>query len=366
MGFFSRLFGSSAGSHQEESHQEESVLRIPWSSQTGTGDCELREAYVLVSDIAGLTVPDIAPIREKCKKAGRPLVLVTPGVEQSIVQLLGEGDTLAIKATPLPGQPLRGLLEDLAVITGGAFLCKPLGFGISFPDWLAGMAEKDIWIPRHSWEGLTLGDLGRVRRLLIHRDATEFRGPGGQRQVAEALAIQLLREEPTPGRDERFRRLCTAAGYLPDEAKMVALLHTDFSAEYPLGLASRYFVTDPNTQECRLDDASVAVFGEPLDDLQTLVRLLGRVAADGRPLLLVAPSLSDEALAICVVNKLRGIVLGAVAVPRTRSPGTAGMLADVARRTGAVVVARADSERLQKEALLAERRWFEQPAKASG
>ena len=104
--------------------------------------------------------------------------------------------------------------------------------------------------------------------------------------------------------------------------------------------------------ECLLDDAWVAIFGEPLDDLELLVRLLDRTSATGRPMLLVAPSVSDEALAICVVNKLRGIVQCAVAIPRTPSPETAGLLADIARRTGARVVAGADSDRLQDEGSL--------------
>ena len=347
---FRRELGRSPGS--SGSQEKEGVFQIPWSSETGIGDRGLRDAYVLVSDIEGLTASDIAPIGEQCKQAGRPMVLVTPGVDRSIFPLLGEGDVMAIKASELPDQPVRGLLEDVAVITGGMVLRKELGFSPSFPDLPPDISTRGICIPGDAWDGLTLRDLGRVQRLLINRDGTEFHGPGPPRHVALAYTTQLLREEPTPGRDERLRRLCTAAGCLPDKAKAMATHPTDFSAEYRLGLASRYFITVPNTLECRLDDACVAIFGEPLDDLELLVRLLDRTAAAGRPMLIVAPSVSDEALAICVVNKLRGIVQCAVAIPRTPSPETAGLLADIARRTGARVVAGADSDRLQDEGSL--------------
>jgi hypothetical protein len=358
MGFLSRLFGSSSGSHEEESsgsHGEESVFRIPWFSETGTGDCELQDAYVLLSDIEALTASDIAAIREKCKQAARPLVLVTPGVDRSVLPLLREGDTTAIKATPLPDQPLGGLLDDLVVIAGGRLLCRPLGLGLSFPESLSSLAEQGIVIPNLTWEQLSLDDLAAVDRLRITRDGVELCWvalPQGRKRYVQAYTATLLRGEPTPGRDERLRRLWTATGLLPDEAERAAMLLSESAAEYPFGLASPYFVTEPGNMECRLDDALVAVFGEPLCDLDLLVCVLGRVVRHGRPLLLLAPSVSDEVLAICVVNKLRGILPCAAAVPRSQSEVLAAMLAEIADRTGAKVVTRSDAHRSQEEGFL--------------
>jgi chaperonin GroEL len=104
--------------------------------------------------------------------------------------------------------------------------------------------------------------------------------------------------------------------------------------------------------ECRLEDACVAVFGEPLDDLELLVRLLGRVAADGRPLLILTPSACDEAIAICVVNKLRGIIQCAVATARTPSQDSRPALAEAAYRIGSRIVTQSDARRLQGQAFL--------------
>jgi hypothetical protein len=343
MGFISRLFGVSSGPRDAGSgvRGEESVFQIPWRCEATSDDAELRNARVLVSDIGGITAADIAPIRRLCRQAGHALVLVTPGVDRSVLQLMGEGDTRAIKAVGLSDQPLRGLLDDVAAITGASVLCKSLGLGLSFPNSLPRLAEHGIVVPDFTWKQVSLHDLGAVGHLRITRDGTEFHWPElpqGRKRCVQAYTTCLLGEEPTPGRDERLRRLWTATALLPDQDKAMAMLHSDFTPEYPLCLASPYFVTEPGSMECRLDDALVAVFGEPLADLEVLVRLLGLAAVQGRPLLLLAPSVSDEALAICVVNKLRGIVCSAVAVPQTESEEAEAMRADIASRTGARVI----------------------------
>jgi hypothetical protein len=161
-------------------------------------------------------------------------------------------------------------------------------------------------------------------------------GPGLRRTII-AYSELLLREEPTPGRDERLRRLWTAAGGVPDDAGKAAASSASQAAS-PLRLASRYFVTEPKTGECCLEDAYVAVASEPLEDLAMLVRLLGEVVLTGRPILIVAPSVSDEALAICVVNKLRGIAPCAVAVPKAPLQDTPRVLAETAGQAGTKVM----------------------------
>jgi hypothetical protein len=311
---------------------------------------ELNNPRLLISDFEGITASNVATIRDACQRAGSPLVVVTPGVDGTFLHILSGGDLAAIKATDLPGQPVDNLLADLAIVTGGIDLRTELGFGLAFPESLSKMAEHGIHVPDFSWESLTLDSLARLIRIVVSREGVEFycaKLTIAQQRDVQARMARILREPSTAGRDERLRRLCTAAGCLPDKAKVLASLHTDFSAEYALGLASPYFVTDANTMECRLEDAYVAVVGEPLNDLELLVRLLGQVAATGRPLLLVAPSVSDEALAICVVNKLRGMLQCAVVVSRTRSVDPGAMLAEIAGRTGAQVITQAEARRLQ-------------------
>ena len=351
MGFLSRLFGRSANAAAEpRTVAPPQPFQLPWCCEGSTEGLELNNPRLLISDFEGITASNVATIRDACRRAGSPLVVVTPGVDASFLQLLPEGDLVAVKATDLPGQPVDSLLADLAIVTGGIDLRKELGFGLAFPESLSKMAEHGIHVPDFSWESLTLDSLARLIRIVVSREGVEFYCAEltiAQRRDVQARIARLLREPSAAGRDEHLRRLCTAAGCLPDKAKTLASLHTDFSAEYALGLASPYFVTDPNTMECRLDDVYVAVLGEALNDLELLVRLLGRIAAAGRPLLILAPSVSDEALAICVVNKLRGIIQCAVAVPRTPAERAGATLAQIAGRTGTHVLGQADFRRLK-------------------
>ena len=353
MGFLSRLFGGSADSPAEPRTVASSQpFQLPWFCQGGTEGLELNNPRVLISDFEGMTASNVPTIRDACRRAGSPLVVVTPGVDGSFLRLLSEGDLVAVQATDLPGQPVGSLLADLADITGGVDLRKDLGYGLAFPESLSKLAEHGIHVPDFSWESLNLDSLGRLSRVVVTREGVEFySGSGKQRDVRTRMA-RIMREPPTTGRDERLRRLCIAAECLPGKAKVLASLHTDFSAEYALGLASPYFVTDPDSMECRLKNAHVAVLGEPLNDLELLVRLLGWTAAAGRPLLILAPSVSDEALAICVVNRLRGIIQGAVAISRTPSQDPRAMLTEIARRTGARVIGQAEARRVLGEGLL--------------
>ena len=366
MGVFSRLFGRSANSLAEPRTVASSQpFQLPWCCEARTEGLELNNPRVLISDFEGITASNVATIRDACRRAGSPLVVVTPGVDASFLQLLPEGDLVAVRATDLPGQRVDSLLADLAIITGGIDMRKELGFGLAFPESLSKMAEHGIHVPDFSWESLTLDSLACVSRIVVSREGVEFYCAEltiAQQRDIQARMARLLREPSTAGRDERLRRfctaderlrrLCTADGCLPNKAKTLGSLHTDFSTEYALGLASPYFATDANTMECRLEDAYVAVFGEPLNDLELLVRLLGRIAAAGRPLLILARSVSDEVLAICVVNKLRGIIKGAVAISRTPSQDPRAMLVEIAGRTGAQVITQTEARRVQGQGFL--------------
>jgi hypothetical protein len=356
MGFFSRLFGCSANAAAEpRTVAPPPPFQLPWCCEGSTEGLELNNPRLVISDFEGITASNVATIRDACRRAGSPLVVVTPGVDDSFLQLLSEGDLVAIKATDLPGQPVQNLLGDLAVITGGNALWKELGDCLAFPESLSKMAEHGIHVPDFSWESLTLDSLARLIRIVVSREGVEFYRAEltiRQQRDVQARIARLLRAPSAAGRDERLRRLGTVTGCLPDTAKMLGSLHTDFSTEYALRLASPYFATDANTMECRLEDANVAVFGEPVNDLELLIGLLGRIAAAGRPLLMLADSVSDEVLAICVVNKLRGILQGAVVISRTPSLDPRPMLAEIARRTGAQMITQAEARRVAGQGFL--------------
>jgi chaperonin GroEL len=87
-------------------------------------------------------------------------------------------------------------------------------------------------------------------------------------------------------------------------------LKTDFTVvegmQFDRGYLSPYFVTDPQTMECVLEDAYVLIYEKKISNIKDLVPILEKVVQSGRPLLIVAEDVEGEALATLVINKLRG------------------------------------------------------------
>ena len=108
--------------------------------------------------------------------------------------------------------------------------------------------------------------------------------------------------------------------------------------QFDKGYISPYFMTDPNTLECVLEDASVLIHEKKISSLRDLVPLLEKVAGAGKPLLIIAEDVEGEALAALVVNKLRGVLQ----VCAVKAPGFGdrrkALLGDIAVLTGGQLI----------------------------
>jgi chaperonin GroEL len=104
--------------------------------------------------------------------------------------------------------------------------------------------------------------------------------------------------------------------------------------QFDRGYLSPYFVTDPNTMTCELEDAYVLVHEKKISSVKDLVPVLEAVVNAGKPLLIVAEDVEGEALATLVINKLRGTFN----VCAVKAPGFGdrrkAMLEDIAILTG--------------------------------
>jgi chaperonin GroEL len=104
--------------------------------------------------------------------------------------------------------------------------------------------------------------------------------------------------------------------------------------QFDRGYLSPYFVTDPNSMHCELEDAYVLVHEKKITSVKDLVPVLEAVVNAGRPLLIVAEDIEGEALATLVINKLRGTFN----VCAVKAPGFGdrrkAMLEDIAILTG--------------------------------
>jgi chaperonin GroEL len=76
--------------------------------------------------------------------------------------------------------------------------------------------------------------------------------------------------------------------------------------QFDRGYVSPYFVNNPTTMECVLEDAYVLVYEKKISNIKELVPLLEAVVNAGKPLLIIAEDIEGEALATLVINRLRG------------------------------------------------------------
>ena len=108
--------------------------------------------------------------------------------------------------------------------------------------------------------------------------------------------------------------------------------------QFDKGYLSPYFVTDPESMECELENPFILLFEKKISNLQDMLPLLQTVAKSGRPLMIIAEDVEGEALATLVVNKLRGTFQ----VCAVKAPGFGdrrkAILEDIAILTGGSLI----------------------------
>ncbi len=108
--------------------------------------------------------------------------------------------------------------------------------------------------------------------------------------------------------------------------------------QFDRGYVSPYFVTNPEKMTVELEDPYLLIHEKKLSGLQPMLPLLEAVVQTGKPLLIVAEEVENEALATLVVNKLRG----GLKVAAVKAPGFGdrrkAMLEDIATLTGGNVI----------------------------
>jgi chaperonin GroEL len=104
--------------------------------------------------------------------------------------------------------------------------------------------------------------------------------------------------------------------------------------QFDKGYISPYFLNNPKTAECVLEDCKILICEKKIANLTDLLPLLNKVAVGSSPLLIIAEEVENEALAALVVNRLRGTIK----VCAVKAPGFGdrrkAMLGDIAVLTG--------------------------------
>jgi len=108
--------------------------------------------------------------------------------------------------------------------------------------------------------------------------------------------------------------------------------------QFDKGYISPYFMTDPKSAECVLEDCYILINEKKISNLPDLLPLLNKVVTTGKPLLLIAEEIENEALATLVVNRLRGTLK----ICAVKAPGFGdrrkAMMGDIAVLTGGTFI----------------------------
>ena len=117
--------------------------------------------------------------------------------------------------------------------------------------------------------------------------------------------------------------------------------------QFDRGYISPYFVTNPEKMECEMESPYVLLYDKKISNLKDMLPILEATAQSGRPLLVIAEDVDQEALATLVVNRLRG----SLKICAVKAPGFGDrrkeMLEDIAILTGGTVVSEEKGMRLE-------------------
>ena len=118
--------------------------------------------------------------------------------------------------------------------------------------------------------------------------------------------------------------------------------------QFDRGYKSHYMLTDNNTMKAVLTDSLVLIYEKRISAAKDLLPILESVSTQNKSLLIIAEDITDEALAVLIVNKMRGTLkVCAVKAPDFGDRRTL-ILEDIATLTGGSLVSPDKGMKLDK------------------
>jgi len=158
------------------------------------------EPYILITDKRISAVTDLLPVLERALQVTKNLVLICDDLDGEALatlvvnKLRGTLNILAVKA-PSFGDRRKAILEDIGILTGGAFITEEMG---------------------RKLDNVQMEDLGRARRVISTKeDTTIIEGHGSDTDIQGRIAqIKAQMEDTTSDfdREKLQERLAKLAG----------------------------------------------------------------------------------------------------------------------------------------------------------
>lgn len=144
-------------------------------NNTDKMECNLTDAYILITDKKIKNLNEIITTLEAVSQSGKSLLIIAEDIENEVLSTLvlnklrGALNVVAVKA-PGYADKRKALCEDIAVLTGGMFICDELGLDL-----------KETGLDK----------LGFASSIRVTKDNTTISGGSGDKEKIEDRAREI-------------------------------------------------------------------------------------------------------------------------------------------------------------------------------